>query len=231
MLPLDTINEKVDGLKLSILAYRGSHAHGLYVPPEDPMSTDDIDLMGLVLGGPEHYFGLKEWGSKGTKDFWVNEYDIVIYEFRKLIGLLCKANPNVLSLLWLEPEDYLVLDPLGELLIEHRDLFLTKFIYHSFTGYANAQLKKMTSGSYEGYMGTKRKAKKEKNHNILSQKNIANDDDEGPAIPKCPKCNKEYREDETVEPHTCPYAEEINDDHDTMCWCCDDCTYECAMDI
>ena len=33
------------------------------------------------------------------------------------------------------------------------------------------------------------------------------------------------------EPHTCPYAEDINDDHETLCTCCADCQYECAMDI
>jgi len=31
--------------------------------------------------------------------------------------------------------------------------------------------------------------------------------------------------------HTCPYAEEINDDSEALCICCDDCTQECAWDI
>jgi len=34
-----------------------------------------------------------------------------------------------------------------------------------------------------------------------------------------------------TEPHTCPFAEEINDDSETLCTCCDDCTQECAWDI
>jgi len=33
-----------------------------------------------------------------------------------------------------------------------------------------------------------------------------------------------------TEPHTCPFAEEINDD-ETLCRCCDGCQHECAMDI
>ena len=33
------------------------------------------------------------------------------------------------------------------------------------------------------------------------------------------------------EPHTCPYAEDINDDHESLCTCCNDCAHECAMDI
>lgn len=31
--------------------------------------------------------------------------------------------------------------------------------------------------------------------------------------------------------HTCPYAEDINNDSDTLCTCCRDCQYQCAMDI
>lgn len=33
------------------------------------------------------------------------------------------------------------------------------------------------------------------------------------------------------EAHTCPYAEEINDDHETLCTCCSECQRECADDI
>ena len=33
------------------------------------------------------------------------------------------------------------------------------------------------------------------------------------------------------EPSTCPFAEEINDDSESLCLCCDDCTQECAWDI
>lgn len=34
-----------------------------------------------------------------------------------------------------------------------------------------------------------------------------------------------------AEPHTCPFSEEINGDSESLCNCCDDCMYECAMDI
>lgn len=34
------------------------------------------------------------------------------------------------------------------------------------------------------------------------------------------------------EPHSCPFASEINDnDNPEYCTCCDDCTHECRMDI
>lgn len=37
--------------------------------------------------------------------------------------------------------------------------------------------------------------------------------------------------EENIKEHTCPYAEEIIDDFETLCICCEYCTYQCAMDI
>ena len=33
------------------------------------------------------------------------------------------------------------------------------------------------------------------------------------------------------EPHTCPFAEEIHGDSESLCDCCDDCMHQCSMDI
>lgn len=32
-------------------------------------------------------------------------------------------------------------------------------------------------------------------------------------------------------PHLCPYGMEINEDHESLCLCCEDCEQECADDI
>ncbi len=48
----------------------------------------------------------------------------------------------------------------------------------------------------------------------------------GKAAAKCERCRKSPGEPD----HECPYASEINDDHQP-CNCCSDCSYECAMDI
>ena len=37
--------------------------------------------------------------------------------------------------------------------------------------------------------------------------------------------------DTSIEEHTCPFSEEIHGDSETLCNCCDECTYQCAMDI
>jgi len=70
-----------------LLAYRGSVAHGMYVPPEEENSTDDVDLMGIVLpSDPYYYFGLKNWGAKGsgTKEIFEGQWDCVYYSLKRL---------------------------------------------------------------------------------------------------------------------------------------------------
>ena len=128
------------------LCWRGSVAHGMYVPKSDPNSIDDKDLMGIYVGPLEHYLG---FGRKDVYEKWEGEWDCVFYELRKFIRLLLNSNPNVLSLLWLKPNQIVYEDPSGERLRENRDLFVTKQAYHSFSGYAHAQFKKMISFNQE----------------------------------------------------------------------------------
>lgn len=72
MLPLTMFNLAAPDEPLTLpdgldsLVYRGSIAHGMYVPSSDPTSIDDIDLMGMVIGPKSCYLGLHEWGSRGT---------------------------------------------------------------------------------------------------------------------------------------------------------------------
>ncbi len=128
------------------LCWRGSVAHGMYVPKSEPDSIDDKDVMGIYIGPLEHYLG---FGRKDVYEQWEGEWDCVFYELRKFIGLLLNCNPNVLSLLWLKPTGIIYESPLGARLREHRDLFVTKKAYHSFSGYAHAQFKKMISFNQE----------------------------------------------------------------------------------
>lgn len=138
-----------------LVGYRGSIAHNMYMPSTDPLSIDDKDIMGVSIGEDlSIYFGLKRFEGQETI---LREWDVVVYELRKFVRLLSKANPNVLSLLWLNEEHYLLKTPSGDDLLRARDLFMTKELYHSFTGYAHGQLKKMTHLAFQGYMGEKRK--------------------------------------------------------------------------
>ncbi len=139
---------------LILLGYRGSIAHGMYIPSSDPDSIDDKDIMGVFIAPIEHYLG---FGRDEHKEAFVGEWDAVSYELRKFIRLLSRSNPNVLSILWIPDRHIIYEHEVGSLLRQNKEVFVSKTAYHSFSGYASAQLKRMTHFKFEGYMGERRK--------------------------------------------------------------------------
>ena len=141
-----------------LLGYRGSVAHGTYSPSYGNSEHDDKDIMGVMIQPIEHYFGL---GRQDHHDRMIIgqdgvTWDSVIYEVRKYISLLLKSNPNVLSLLWLPEHLYIHISKEGQKLIDNRNIFVSKQAYHSFVGYANGQLHRMTHVNTSD-LGAKRK--------------------------------------------------------------------------
>jgi len=139
------------------LMRRGSEAHGTWVAPE-ANGIDDRDLMGVLVLPRKYYAGtgLDPWeGADAINGPW----DVVLYEFRKFIRLLVKQNPNVISMLWLEPEDYIFSSYEFDVLRASRSLFRSRTTaYLAFAGYAAGQEKRMTNPvEAAGYMGAKRK--------------------------------------------------------------------------
>lgn len=148
-----------------LLGYRGSKVHGTWRPPTDPNSVDDVDIMGVIVGPREAYFG---FGRQDTYERMEDDkntgllWDGVFYDVKKFISLLCKMNPNVLSMLWMQPNDYIKVTPLGRLILDNRSLFVSKEAHKAFSGYAWGQFKKMENCKCMGYMGAKRKGLVEK---------------------------------------------------------------------
>lgn len=145
---------------LIFLGYRGSIAHGMYIPNTDPNSIDDKDVMGVYIAPSSHYIGIHK--QRDVIEKWYKEWDCVYYEFLKIIHLLVKGNPNVLSLLWINDQYSIHKTPEWNSLLEIRDAFSSKNVYHSFVGYARGQLHRMTHMAFDGYMGDKRKKLVEK---------------------------------------------------------------------
>jgi uncharacterized protein len=125
-----------------LIGLAGSHGYGLNRP------DSDFDYRGIFIAPKRYYLGFdnieqKEngWDEPGIFPFLDSNKDTVIYELRKILQLLAGANPNVLELLWLN--NYPVLTNIGQHLIKHKQLFLTKKVKHTYSGYAFAQIKKM----------------------------------------------------------------------------------------
>ena len=115
-----------------LLGLGGSHAYGT------ANANSDIDLRGITLNLPSDLLGLTEF-----EQYEDAHTDTVIYSFNKMVKLLLECNPNTCEILGLEEEQYLIKTPLGQELIDHRFLFITKRAVRSFGGYAGAQLRRL----------------------------------------------------------------------------------------
>lgn len=149
---------------LILEGFRGSQAHGTYIPSDDPNSIDDIDYMGIYVMPIDYYLGLDSYRHRyEVIESFIGNIDKVSYEIRKYVSLVSVCNPNVLSMLYNRPQDYTVVTPAGQMLIDMRDIFLSRRnIFNAFGGYAKSQLHRMTHIKFEGYMGAKRKKLVEK---------------------------------------------------------------------
>lgn len=121
----------------------GSKAYGLDTP------TSDTDIKGVFVVPINDILGLFWNRSKETKA--THNPDIEFHEVGKFIRLAADCNPSILELLYLD--DYLELSPIGQMLIDNRDLFLSKHIYKSYGGYAVSQAHDLNKRAHEGKDG------------------------------------------------------------------------------
>ena len=120
------------GSRIMLLGLGGSYAYGTN------REGSDIDFRGVTLQLPSDLLGLTEFEQ------YVDDHtDTVIYGFNKYVKLLLECNPNTCEILGLKEEQYLIKSELGQELIDHSYLFLSKRAIKSFGGYADAQLRRL----------------------------------------------------------------------------------------
>lgn len=115
------------------LTRHGSHAYGTNIPGSDE------DFRGVAIAPREFYLG----GLHKFEQAVCNEPDLTIFELKKFVSLASQANPNVIEILFVDDSDRLVVSAAGEQLLAARDLFLSRRVKHTFSGYARAQLKRI----------------------------------------------------------------------------------------
>jgi len=125
------MNERL-GDRIMLLGLGGSYAYGTN------NAGSDIDFRGVTLQLPSDLIGLTEF-----EQYEDDKTDTVIYGFNKLVRLLLECNPNTCEMLGLDEDQYLIKSALGQELIDHTDLFLSKRAIKSFGGYADAQLRRL----------------------------------------------------------------------------------------
>lgn len=121
------------GDNILFLTVGGSRAYGTNV------EGSDVDIRGAT-GSPEIL------GFNRFEQVTNNQTDTVIYAVNKFVNLLVQCNPNVIELLGNAPELYVNLTPEGQMLLDNKELFLTRRVAYSYGGFANDQLRRLQMG-------------------------------------------------------------------------------------
>lgn len=118
-----------------LLVRHGSHAYGTNT------ATSDEDFKGVAIPPKEYFYGPSTEFEQA--ELRAPDPDAVIYNIKKFFNLAADCNPNIIEVLHTDPSDHLIVDPIGEIILEHKDDFLSKKIKHTFLGYSVSQLKRI----------------------------------------------------------------------------------------
>ena len=116
------------------IARHGSRAYGTNV------EGSDEDFKGVAIPPKEYFFGTVnrfEQAISNAPD------DVTIFDIRKFFMLTAQCNPNLIEVLHCDPSDHIYVNDIGQLLLDNKDIFLSKKVKHTFLGYAVSQLKRM----------------------------------------------------------------------------------------
>ena len=122
------------GKNVVLLGLGGSYAYGTNVP------ESDIDLRGIAINTKRELLT-----GKCFEQVLDHPTDTVIYSIKKIFSLFSECNPNTIEMLGLKKEHYLYISPIGQMILEHKDLFLSKRAFYTFGGYAAAQLRRLSN--------------------------------------------------------------------------------------
>jgi len=117
-----------------LLVHGGSHAYGTALP------TSDRDYRGVAVPPAPYFYGFVNHFEQAEMK---SPDDTVIFDIRKFFSLAADCNPNIIEVLWQPRSHYRILTAAGHLLLDNRDLFLSRKAKHTFSGYALSQLKRI----------------------------------------------------------------------------------------
>lgn len=110
----------------------GSHMYNL------DTETSDIDTKGIYVLPLQELVSTMNGFKKIEKVYDHNDPDWAYFEVQKYMGLVMKGNPTALELLF--ANEYNILEPLGQILVENRSAFLSKKMKNAYLGYARQQV-------------------------------------------------------------------------------------------
>lgn len=112
---------------------RGSQAYGLALP------TSDEDRGAVYIMSKEDICGFSKFQQDQVND---KKNDTTWYEIGKYLELLCEGNPTMIESLFVPERCIVYMHPAFKIIYDNREMFLTKRIKGSFSGYAADQIEK-----------------------------------------------------------------------------------------
>lgn len=124
------------GDNIVLLGLGGSYAYGTNI------ETSDIDIRGIATNSKREILLGEDFEQVVDVPT-----DTTVYSFKKIINLLCNANPNTIEILGLNPNQYIKISDIGRQILDNKTLFLSKRVIESFGGYAHSQLRRLDNKS------------------------------------------------------------------------------------
>ncbi len=121
-----------------LIVVSGSQSYGTATP------TSDVDIRGVFIADEKYWLGISKCdeGFELKRGEGSNESD-GFKELRVFLNLSADGNPNIIEQMFVRPEHILHITPLGQKLLDNRQIFLSKRCRHSYAGYAHQQLKRI----------------------------------------------------------------------------------------
>lgn len=133
------INDKPEWLDKNIilLGKTGSYVYGTNT------ENSDQDFQGVVIPPIDYFLGVhafNQYQNKNGSNFknTKHDVDVSILHINKFVNELIAGSPNIIELMFLREEDYLKIDSEAELLLQNKELFLTKHLAKRFGGFAHS---------------------------------------------------------------------------------------------
>lgn len=121
--------------------------YGWCIPPKELIFPH---LSGEIIGFGRQTKRLDQWQQHGIKDSEADkEYDFSVYSIVRYFHLAMENNPNMVDSLFVPDNCILHCSAIGQLVREHRRIFLHKGCFHKFKGYAYSQMHKAGGKSPE----------------------------------------------------------------------------------
>lgn len=128
------------------LSLSGSRAYRTNTP------ESDIDFKGFTLVPKTYRNGFlldfEQTELKEVNSSWFSDQKLkcegTIYNIDKFFQLASFCNPNIIELLYTDEEDLFHINKYGRIVRDNRDLFLSRKALYTFTGYATAQMKRIS---------------------------------------------------------------------------------------